>query len=117
MSAIGQTSTRKLSRRLWPNTKSGRWQCLCLPNAGPWSCRPRWTPTPLQIPLLAQKMKAQCRGTPRAPPPPARAASIWSTGSARPSTAPPRPPPPRPLRRAGAAGLPTGWRTSWLRPT
>ncbi|XP_070945750.1 uncharacterized protein [Macaca nemestrina] len=44
-----KTSTRKLSRRLWPDTKSGRWQCLCLPNAGPWSCRPPWTPTPLQV--------------------------------------------------------------------
>ncbi|XP_073862080.1 uncharacterized protein isoform X11 [Macaca fascicularis] len=44
-----QTSTRKLSRQLWPNTKSGRWRCLCLPNAGPWSCRPPWMPTPLQV--------------------------------------------------------------------
>ncbi|XP_073862091.1 uncharacterized protein isoform X19 [Macaca fascicularis] len=43
-----KTSTRKLSRQLWPNTKSGRWRCLCLPNAGPWSCRPPWMPTPLQ---------------------------------------------------------------------
>ncbi|XP_065390750.1 uncharacterized protein isoform X4 [Macaca fascicularis] len=43
------TSTRKLSRQLWPNTKSGRWRCLCLPNAGPWSCRPPWMPTPLQV--------------------------------------------------------------------
>ncbi|XP_073881194.1 uncharacterized protein isoform X10 [Macaca fascicularis] len=43
-----RTSTRKLSRQLWPNTKSGRWRCLCLPNAGPWSCRPPWMPTPLQ---------------------------------------------------------------------
>ncbi|XP_073881193.1 uncharacterized protein isoform X7 [Macaca fascicularis] len=44
-----RTSTRKLSRQLWPNTKSGRWRCLCLPNAGPWSCRPPWMPTPLQV--------------------------------------------------------------------
>ncbi|XP_077815088.1 uncharacterized protein LOC114675912 isoform X2 [Macaca mulatta] len=32
-----------------PDTKSRRWRCLCLPNAGPWSCRPPWTPTPLQV--------------------------------------------------------------------
>lgn len=108
MSAIAQMSIQKLFRQLWPNTKKGRWQCLCLRNAGPWSCRPRWMRTHLQIPLLVQKMKARYKEIPRVPPPPAKAASTWSTGSAKPSTAPPRLPPLLLPPRAGAVGLPTG---------
>lgn len=107
MSAIGRMSIQKLFRQRLLNTKKGRWQCLCLPNAGPWLCRPRWMPTHLQIPPLARKTKAQCRGTPRGPPPPARAALTWSTGSARPSMALP-PPPPLPLPpKVGEAVPPT----------
>lgn len=111
MSATGQMFTQRLFKQLLLNTKKGRWQCPCLPNADPWLYRLRWMPIRLQIPLLAQKMKARCRVIPKGPPPPARAASTWSTGSARPFMAPPRlPPPPRPPR-VEAAGLLTGWLT------
>lgn len=47
--SLFQMSIRKLFRLLLPNTKRGRWQCLCLPNAGPWLCRPPWMPTHLQV--------------------------------------------------------------------
>ena len=49
MLSLFQMFTQKLFRPRSLNTKKGRWQCLCLPNAGPWLCRPRWMPTHPQV--------------------------------------------------------------------